>query len=117
MYQKKMRFKTCCICGRPFCGMGNNPIPVKKYGRCCDVCNAEKVIPERIKEIEEVKRDIRGEEPENPTEDNADDTEPEQVEVLRKYFHSLVDELTDEFLNDCYLLVFNLATENNGIKC
>ncbi len=40
----------CCICKMPFTGYGNNPDPVKKRGRCCDSCNAEKVIPARIEE-------------------------------------------------------------------
>lgn len=30
----------CCICGRKFKGYGNNPVPLKTYGRCCDECNA-----------------------------------------------------------------------------
>ena len=38
----------CCICGKKFKGYGNNPYPVKKYGTCCDQCNMEVVIPERV---------------------------------------------------------------------
>lgn len=39
---------SCCICGKPLEGHGNNPYPLKKTGRCCDKCNIEKVIPARI---------------------------------------------------------------------
>ena len=38
---------TCVICGREFNGYGNNAEPVKT-GRCCDECNLNVVIPERI---------------------------------------------------------------------
>lgn len=40
----------CCICNKSFYGHGNNPAPVKHYGRCCNECNTEKVIPARISE-------------------------------------------------------------------
>lgn len=40
--------KKCCICGNEIVGMGNNPYPVEKEGECCDICNLQKVIPERI---------------------------------------------------------------------
>lgn len=52
-----MRFKlrdeklVCCICGKEFEGFGNNPYPVKSEGKCCDKCNEEVVVPERIKKI------------------------------------------------------------------
>ena len=41
----------CCICGETYEGYGNNPFPVKDYGKCCDKCNLEKVIPARINSI------------------------------------------------------------------
>ena len=44
-----MRY-TCAICGREFNGYGNNAEPVKP-GRCCDECNLNVVIPERIRII------------------------------------------------------------------
>ena len=44
-------YQTCCICGREFEGMGNNPEPVKHEGVCCDDCNAEVVIPARIEQM------------------------------------------------------------------
>ena len=45
----ELETKTCCICGKPLNGSGNNPWPyVKdKNARCCDECNA-KVIAARI---------------------------------------------------------------------
>lgn len=41
---------VCSICGGKFSGFGNNPWPVTKGAedRCCDGCNATKVIPARI---------------------------------------------------------------------
>lgn len=41
----------CCICGKKFYGFGNNPIPVKPNGECCDSCNYNVVIPARLKQI------------------------------------------------------------------
>lgn len=43
----------CCICGFKFEGFGNNPWPVSNdpEDRCCDSCNCEKVVPERIRDI------------------------------------------------------------------
>lgn len=40
---------TCCLCGETYQGFGNNAEPIMD-GRCCDACNASKVIPERIKQ-------------------------------------------------------------------
>jgi len=37
----------CCICGRLFYGVGNNPDPVSKKGRCCDECDDVRVAPSR----------------------------------------------------------------------
>lgn len=50
---------VCCICGKEHEGFGNNPWPVKNkkgehFGpeeRCCDECNSNVVIPERIYQI------------------------------------------------------------------
>lgn len=41
----------CCICGKEIEGYGNNPVPVKAEGRCCDECNSNYVIPERIRQL------------------------------------------------------------------
>jgi len=47
----------CCVCGAEECeGYGNNPDPVKKKGRCCDVCNTTKVIPARITSLSTTKK-------------------------------------------------------------
>lgn len=45
---------VCCLCGKNFKHYGNNPEPLKDfdYGRCCDACNYDKVIPARIKHIQ-----------------------------------------------------------------
>lgn len=48
-----LKLKICCICKEPYYGMGNNPYPIKERGRCCDKCDAEVVLPERLKGIEE----------------------------------------------------------------
>lgn len=44
---------TCCLCGNTFPGFGNNPWPVDRTenARCCDECNAQKVIPARISNL------------------------------------------------------------------
>lgn len=39
----------CCLCkGMMSNNWGNNPAPLRKRGKCCDKCNAEKVIPARL---------------------------------------------------------------------
>ena len=43
--------KQCCICGKFFVGYGNNPYPVKESGVCCNECNANKVIPARLRQV------------------------------------------------------------------
>ena len=40
--------QNCCICGNEFEGFGNNPVPARDGGRCCDKCNMEVVIPLRF---------------------------------------------------------------------
>jgi hypothetical protein len=42
----------CCICGTEISGRGNNPQPVKDYGRCCDACNVSVVLATRLKVVE-----------------------------------------------------------------
>lgn len=42
--------ETCCICGEPINGYGNNPEPYKRTGRCCDACNIKFVIPARLEQ-------------------------------------------------------------------
>lgn len=41
----------CCICGEVINGYGNNPVPVKATGKCCDACNIKFVIPARLDEL------------------------------------------------------------------
>ena len=41
----------CVICNDYFTGWGNNPDPVKNYGDCCNACNTNVVIPERLRSI------------------------------------------------------------------
>ena len=43
----------CCLCkGLMSNKWGNNPAPLRKRGKCCDKCNAEKVIPARMGNID-----------------------------------------------------------------
>ena len=45
--------ECCCLCDEMVEGFGNNPEPICEGGRCCDKCNAEKVIPARLLEASE----------------------------------------------------------------
>lgn len=49
----KLKGITCCICGKKIDDVkhGNNPWPVKADGYCCDECNENIVLLERIKQI------------------------------------------------------------------
>lgn len=51
MSEQNLKY-TCCFCGLPFYGYGNNAEPVIKNGVCCNECNKTKVIPARIKSLE-----------------------------------------------------------------
>jgi hypothetical protein len=42
---------TCCICGEPIEGYGNNPDPLPYDGRCCDSCNLHFVINARLDQL------------------------------------------------------------------
>ena len=46
----------CCICEKPITDYGNNPQPIKKEGRCCDICNITIVIPSRMKYLHDYER-------------------------------------------------------------
>ena len=39
--------------GEAYWNLGHNAYPVIEEGRCCDICNATKVIPARLKAIRE----------------------------------------------------------------
>ena len=51
-----MNKQTCCICGKPFYGFGNNPDPAifddyetgAEMRLCCDLCNTSVVVPLRV---------------------------------------------------------------------
>ncbi len=51
----------CCLCGQEFEGFGNNPWPLNndENARCCDKCNAEKVIPARIMQAYSKKEEVK----------------------------------------------------------
>ena len=40
--------KRCSICLQKYEGFGNNAYPING-GRCCDICDAEVVVPARIR--------------------------------------------------------------------
>lgn len=45
-----MKGFKCCICGKDIDDdFGNNPIPIRVRGKCCDECNIAYVIPARIR--------------------------------------------------------------------
>ncbi len=48
---KEAKEETCCICGEPIEGYGNNPSPYKQEGRCCDACQSKFVLPARLANI------------------------------------------------------------------
>lgn len=49
--------RVCSLCGEEFIGMGNNPEPLKPFEeRCCDLCNATKVLAARLKALRERER-------------------------------------------------------------
>jgi len=52
----------CCLCNKEIeveavsgWAEGNNAMPLKD-GRCCEMCNYHKVIPERIKRMNEARK-------------------------------------------------------------
>lgn len=46
----------CSICGNEFEGYGNNAQPIND-GRCCDKCNAEIVVPRRIQDAINIRKE------------------------------------------------------------
>tara|TARA_R110000803_G_scaffold12755_2_gene36390 strand:- start:664 stop:1446 length:783 start_codon:yes stop_codon:yes gene_type:complete len=56
-YAPKEECGKCCLCkGMMSNNWGNNPAPLRKRGKCCDKCNAEKVVPARMRNIDGVAR-------------------------------------------------------------
>ena len=47
----KMGELVCVLCNDEITGYGNNPEPLVYTGRCCDRCNMDKVIIERVKRL------------------------------------------------------------------
>lgn len=43
-----MKLTKWCICGKEFTGHGNNPHPVEKFGKCCNACHFNIVVPRRL---------------------------------------------------------------------
>jgi len=40
---------NCCLCEKKIVGHGHNPSPLyNKEGRCCTICNFNKVLPARL---------------------------------------------------------------------
>ena len=66
--------EICVLCGKHINGHGNNPFPLANEGKCCDECNKTKVIPARIKAIE-------------------DEMEEEEIEIDTIYHDASEDEL------------------------
>ena len=47
--QENQEMKTCCLCEKTIAGHGHNPVPLyNSEGRCCTMCNMNKVIPARL---------------------------------------------------------------------
>lgn len=48
----------CCLCGSTYVMYGNNPYPLcdkdDYESRCCNMCNANKVIPARFSRVKEI---------------------------------------------------------------
>ena len=50
MKNHEIVLNRCCICDELFIGHGNNPIPVRDKGVCCDSCNSKVVIRARLRD-------------------------------------------------------------------
>ena len=47
---------VCVICNKKIEDeFGNDPWPLKDFGKCCDKCNLNEVIPARFKLLKELK--------------------------------------------------------------
>jgi hypothetical protein len=51
--------QVCSICGGAIVGFGNSAQPVND-GRCCDHCNLERVLPEKVRRMQAPKRERNG---------------------------------------------------------
>lgn len=97
----------CVLCGKEFTGYGNNAEPLAK-GLCCDECNDEKVIPERIKQLGFHKDDLTEAKDKDVKDDSKDEEikdEPEEVKndipecpECKEEFDSKLKEFLVDFL-------------------
>jgi hypothetical protein len=39
---------TCVLCNKLMFGHGNNPCPAAYKGKCCNICNFQIVLPQRL---------------------------------------------------------------------
>jgi len=53
--------QACSICGGAIVGLGNGAQPVND-GRCCDRCNLQRVLPEKVRRMQahDAKREGNG---------------------------------------------------------
>ena len=53
--------QVCSICGGAIVGFGNDAQPIND-GRCCDRCNLERVLPEKMRRMQarDAKREGNG---------------------------------------------------------
>ena len=52
-----MAHQNCVLCEMRIVGQGNNPWPLKAFGKCCNQCNASKVVYARIQQHTGTKTD------------------------------------------------------------
>ena len=56
--RRKSLTRRCTICGRTYYGYGHVAEPVAP-GRCCDECNAQHVVPRRIRLVVDTRAEQR----------------------------------------------------------
>lgn len=102
--------EVCVLCGKHIDGYGNNPAPLADEGKCCDDCNATKVIPARLEASKEpVQEDFKESdsaveakeepkvlpEPDKKLTEERDYEDPEEEEIDRLYHDASEEELRD----------------------
>ena len=55
MIMKEQNNQKCCLCGKMITGYGHSALPVMG-GRCCDLCNSNRVIPTRKELLDAISR-------------------------------------------------------------
>ena len=48
-YADEVDSEKCILCGESIGEWGNNPYPLAEKGECCNTCNTERVVPERLR--------------------------------------------------------------------